>query len=58
MAKCDTCGNKYDKTFDVVIEGISYVRNFRAELNSEIQNSSLDAVIARLQTEKDVGVAE
>lgn len=37
--------------FDVIIEGISYVRNFRAELNSEIQTSSLDAVIARLQRE-------
>ena len=35
--------------FDVVIEGISYVRNFRAEVNSEIQSSSLDAVIARLE---------
>lgn len=34
--------------FDVVIEGISYVRNFRAEVNSEIQSSSLDAVITRL----------
>lgn len=42
--------------FDVVIEGISYVRNFRAELNSEIQRSSLDAVIARLQSE--AGTAE
>jgi phospholipid transport system substrate-binding protein len=39
--------------FDVSIEGISYVRNFRAELNSEIQSSSLDAVIARLQ--RDTG---
>ncbi len=37
--------------FDVVIEGISYVRNFRAELNSEIQSSSIDAVIARLKRE-------
>ncbi len=37
--------------FDVAIEGISYVRNFRVELNSEIQNSSLDAVIARLQND-------
>ena len=36
--------------FDVVIEGISYVRNFRAEVNSEIQSSSLDAVIERLET--------
>jgi phospholipid transport system substrate-binding protein len=37
--------------FDVTIEGISYVRNFRSELNSEIQSSSLDAVIERLQKE-------
>ncbi len=37
--------------FDVTIEGISYVRNFRSELNSEIQSSSLDAVIKRLQGE-------
>jgi phospholipid transport system substrate-binding protein len=37
--------------FDVSIEGISYVRNFRVEMNAEIQQSSLDAVIARLQRE-------
>jgi phospholipid transport system substrate-binding protein len=35
--------------FDVTIEGISYVRNYRTELNSEIQQTSLDAVIARLE---------
>lgn len=44
--------------FDVIIEGISYVRNFRAELNSELQNSNLDAVIARLESETSAGVAE
>ena len=44
--------------FDVIIEGISYVRNFRAELNSEIQTSSLDAVISRLQSEAQSGAAE
>ena len=37
--------------FDVRIEGISYVQNFRAELNSEIQAKSLDAVIERLESE-------
>ena len=42
--------------FDVIIEGISYVRNFRVELNSEIQAGSLDAVIERLRS--DVAVAE
>ena len=40
--------------FDVVIEGISYVRNFRAELNSEIQKKSIDAVIERLNAEATV----
>ena len=37
--------------FNVVIEGVSYVRNFRAELDSEIRASSLDAVIERLEKE-------
>jgi phospholipid transport system substrate-binding protein len=37
--------------FDVIIEGISYVRNFRAELNSEIQARGLDSVIGRLESE-------
>ncbi|MDH5500839.1 MAG: ABC transporter substrate-binding protein [Gammaproteobacteria bacterium] len=37
--------------FNVVIEGVSYIRNYRAELDSEIQSSSLDAVIERLEKE-------
>ena len=37
--------------FDVIIEGISYIRNFRAEINSELQTKTLDEVIARLQSE-------
>ncbi len=37
------------KVYDVTIEGISYVRNFRTELAAEINATSLDAVIARLQ---------
>lgn len=43
------------QVFDVTIEGISYVRNFRAEFNSEIQATSLDAVIARLQRQAQGG---
>lgn len=43
--------------FDVIIEGISYVRNFRAELNSEIRGSSLDDVIKRLKTENGTASA-
>lgn len=42
------------RMFDVQIEGISYVVNFRKELDSEIRRSSLDAVIARL--ERDAGI--
>jgi len=37
--------------YDVVIEGISYVRNFRAEIDSEIRATSLDAVIERLESD-------
>ena len=37
--------------FNVVIEGVSYVRNYRAELDSEIRSSSLVAVIERLENE-------
>ncbi len=35
--------------FDVTIEGISYVRNFKAEVNVEIQAEGLDGVIRRLE---------
>lgn len=34
--------------FDLTVEGISYVRNFRAEFNAEIQAKGLRAVIDRL----------
>jgi phospholipid transport system substrate-binding protein len=44
--------------FNVIIEGVSYVRNFRAELDSEIKSSSLDAVIARLESEAEPAADE
>ena len=44
--------------FNVVIEGVSYVRNFRAELDTEINASSLDAVIERLENEAGIGAGE
>ena len=44
--------------FNVVIEGVSYVRNFRAELDSEIRDSSLEAVIARLENEAGITADE
>jgi phospholipid transport system substrate-binding protein len=46
------------RLFDVTIEGISYVRNFRAEFNSEIQATSLDAVIKRMQREAEQGAGD
>ena len=44
--------------FNVIIEGVSYVRNFRAELDSEIRASSLDAVIERLEAEAGISAGE
>lgn len=39
--------------FDVMIEGVSYVRNFRAEFDAEIRATSLEQVIARLESEAE-----
>ena len=41
--------------FDVTIEGVSYIRNFRAELDSEISSSSLEEVISRYEREAGSG---
>lgn len=37
------------KVFDVIAEGISYVRNFRSQYDAEIRRRGLDEVIARLE---------
>ncbi len=37
------------KAFDVVIEGISYVTNYRNQVVAEIQKTSIDAVTERLE---------
>ena len=39
------------KAFDVIIDGIDYVRNYRTDLGEEIAKKGLDAVIARLEKE-------
>jgi phospholipid transport system substrate-binding protein len=44
--------------FNVVIEGVSYVRNFRAELDAEISSVGLDAVIERLEDEAGLALDE
>lgn len=38
------------KAFDVVIEGISYVRNYRTDLDAEISARGLEATITRIET--------
>ena len=41
------------KVYDIVIEGISYVRNLRSQLSAEIQANGLDSVILRLEAYRD-----
>jgi phospholipid transport system substrate-binding protein len=43
------------KAWDVVIEGISYVKSFRTDFGSEIQQKGLDEVINRLETQGKAG---
>ncbi|MDA0705638.1 MAG: ABC transporter substrate-binding protein [Proteobacteria bacterium] len=44
--------------FDVMIEGVSYVRNFRAEFDAEIRATGLEQVIVRLKSEAKSGSGE
>jgi phospholipid transport system substrate-binding protein len=39
------------KAWDVTIEGVSYVKNFRTDFGAEIEAKGLDAVIKRLETQ-------
>jgi phospholipid transport system substrate-binding protein len=39
------------KAYDVTIEGVSYVKSFRTDFSSEIQQKGLDAVIDRLESQ-------
>jgi phospholipid transport system substrate-binding protein len=39
------------KAWDVVIEGISYVKSFRTDIGAEVQSKGLDEVIDRLERE-------
>lgn len=41
------------KAYDVIIEGISYVTNYRNQVSAEIAKSSLDALTTRLETQGD-----
>jgi phospholipid transport system substrate-binding protein len=39
------------KAYDVIIEGISYITNYRNQVDAEIQKEGIDGLIKRLQTQ-------
>lgn len=39
------------KAYDVIIEGISYITNYRNQVDAEIKKEGIDGLIKRLQTE-------
>lgn len=41
------------KAYDVIIEGISYITNYRNQVAAEIQKSGIDELIKRLETQGD-----
>jgi phospholipid transport system substrate-binding protein len=43
------------KAWDVVIEGISYVKSFRTDFGAEIQQKGLDEVINRMESQGKTG---
>jgi phospholipid transport system substrate-binding protein len=43
------------KAYDVTIEGISYVKSFRTDFGSEVEQKGLDAVIQRLEAQQTSG---
>lgn len=45
------------KAWDVVIEGISYVKSFREDFGAEIDQKGIEAVIQRLEAQNRTGAA-
>ncbi|HVS25367.1 MAG TPA: ABC transporter substrate-binding protein, partial [Gammaproteobacteria bacterium] len=45
------------KAWDVVIEGISYVKSFREDYGAAIDQQGLDGVIERIQKKRDSAAA-
>ena len=41
------------KAYDVIIEGISYVTNYRNQVDAEIRKSGIDALTISLETKGD-----
>lgn len=46
------------KAWDVTIEGISYVKNYRTDFGAEIEQKGIDAVIRRLETQNAAGTPD
>jgi phospholipid transport system substrate-binding protein len=46
------------KAYDVVIEGISYITNYRNQVDAEIRKVGLDQLIKNLQTQGDQALKE
>jgi phospholipid transport system substrate-binding protein len=46
------------KAWDVTIEGISYVKNYRTDFGTEVEQKGIDAVIQRLETQNAAGKAD
>jgi phospholipid transport system substrate-binding protein len=46
------------KAWDVVIDGISYVKSYREDYGAEVQQKGLDAVIARLEAKASAAKAK
>ena len=46
------------KAWDVTIEGISYVKNYRTDFGAEIDQKGIDAVIQRLEAQNAAGTPD
>jgi len=46
------------KVFDLAVDGLSLVKNFRTSFNQEIREASLDALIARLANTNNSGATD
>ena len=46
------------KVFDLAVDGLSLVKNFRTSFNQEIRETSLDALIARLANTNNSGATD
>jgi phospholipid transport system substrate-binding protein len=46
------------KAYDVIIEGISYITNYRNQVDAEIRKEGIDGLIKRLQTQGAAAINE